>query len=53
MLQDLDNSEIADRLGIAQQTVRNYVSMIYGKIAVADRNHAKRLVRELFTGSRG
>ncbi len=49
VLQDLDNMEIGDRLGIAPQTVRNYVSLVYGKIGVADRNHAKRLVRDLFT----
>jgi DNA-binding NarL/FixJ family response regulator len=47
VVRDLDNAEIAEELGIAQQTVRNYVSIIYGKIGVADRNHAKRLVRRL------
>ena len=46
LLKDLDNSEIADRMCVAEQTVRNYVSLIYAKIGVRDRNHAKRHVRE-------
>lgn len=45
LLQDLDNHEIAERLFIAEQTVRNYISSIYGKIGVSDRVHAKKLVK--------
>jgi DNA-binding NarL/FixJ family response regulator len=46
ILMDLDNHEIAERLSIAPQTIRNYVSIIYGKLGVVDRNHAKRVIRE-------
>lgn len=45
MMEDLDNREIADTLFIAEQTVRNYVSSIYAKLGVSDRNHAKKLIR--------
>ena len=45
LLQDLDNHEIAERLFIAEQTVRNYISSIYAKIGVSDRIHAKKLVK--------
>ncbi len=43
--ENLDNYEIADKLGIGEQTVRNYVSRIYSKLGVADRPHAIQLVR--------
>ena len=32
--QGLSDAEIADKLGIAQNTVRNHVSAIYGKLGV-------------------
>jgi DNA-binding NarL/FixJ family response regulator len=35
-----DNEEIANRLYIAKQTVKNYVSMIYCKLGVRDRVQA-------------
>ena len=40
MLRKLDNREIADRLFIAEQTVKNYVSQIYVKLGVDNRLHA-------------
>jgi DNA-binding NarL/FixJ family response regulator len=48
LLQDLDNREIAERLFIAEQTVRNYISSIYAKIGVSDRIHAKKLAKSKF-----
>jgi len=41
---NLDNHEIASRMHIAEQTVRNYTSRIYAKLGVADRLHAIQLV---------
>lgn len=43
ILQSFDNHEIAARLHIAEQTAKNYASMIYAKLGVADRIHAIRL----------
>jgi DNA-binding NarL/FixJ family response regulator len=53
ILQDYDNQEIAQRLFIAEQTVKNYVTAIYGKIGVSDRDHAKQKVKDLIAGKRG
>jgi DNA-binding NarL/FixJ family response regulator len=52
LLQDYDNREIGERLFIAEQTVKNYVSLIYGKLGVDDRNHAKQLVKDIIAGER-
>ncbi|MGE5598593.1 MAG: helix-turn-helix domain-containing protein, partial [Bacteroidota bacterium] len=41
-----ENREIARRLYIAEQTVKNYVSDIYCKIGVRDRVQAARLAAE-------
>jgi DNA-binding NarL/FixJ family response regulator len=41
-----DNKEIAARLYLAEQTVKNYVSVIYCKMGVRDRIHALRLAEE-------
>jgi two-component system nitrate/nitrite response regulator NarL/two-component system response regulator NreC len=35
-----DNVHIAAELNLAQQTVRNYISRIYAKIAVSSRSEA-------------
>jgi len=53
ILQDYDNQEIAQRLFIAEQTVKNYVTAIYGKIGVSDRDHAKQKVKDLIAAKRG
>jgi DNA-binding NarL/FixJ family response regulator len=45
VIASFDNHEIADQLGIAQQTVKNYTSTVYAKLGVRDRLHAVRHVR--------
>lgn len=42
-----DNREIAERLNLAEQTIKNHVSEIYAKMAVPDRLHLIRLAREI------
>ena len=37
LVQACDNRQIGTRLGIAEQTVRNYVSAIYSKLAIVNR----------------
>ena len=44
--QGFSNSEIAKRLFLGEQTVRNYVSVIYSKLNVHDRAHAMKMVYE-------
>jgi DNA-binding NarL/FixJ family response regulator len=44
ILQGKDNHEISQRLFIAEQTVKNYTSVIYAKIGVGDRLHALRVL---------
>ena len=46
MAEGLDNKEIARKLFIAEQTVKNYVSVIYSKLGVRDRTQASRMVIE-------
>lgn len=46
MAQGYDNKEIARALFIAEQTVKNHVSIIYSKLGVHDRVQASRLVIE-------
>lgn len=46
MAEGLDNKEIARKLYIAEQTVKNYVSVIYSKLGVRDRVQASRMVLE-------
>lgn len=42
-----DNREIAARLYLAEQTVKNHVSALYDKMGVKDRIHAIRMAAEL------
>lgn len=44
MAEGLDNKGIAKKLFIAEQTVKNYVSVIYSKLGVKDRVQASRIV---------
>lgn len=44
-----DNSEIADKLNLAEQTVRNYASSVYEKIGVNSRAQAVIWARENLT----
>lgn len=47
LAQGFDNKEIATRLVIAEQTVKNHVSIIYSKLGVHDRLQAYRKAKEL------
>ena len=53
LLQDYDNHEIAERLFIADQTVKNCISVIYDKLGVGDRDHAKQLVKDVIACQKG
>ena len=56
VIDSYDNYEISDRLGIAEQTVKNYTSTIYAKLGVRDRIHAVRHVQTVagvYPGPRG
>jgi DNA-binding NarL/FixJ family response regulator len=44
------NSLIAHRLGIAEKTVRNHVSIVFNKLQVVDRAHAIVRAREAGMG---
>ena len=46
MADGLDNKEIATRIFLAEQTVRNYIHRIYEKIGVKSRAHAIRAARK-------
>ena len=45
LLRDFDNREIAEQRFMVEQTVRNHVSVIYTKLVVSDRTHAKRAAK--------
>jgi len=46
MADGLDNKEIAARIFLAEQTVRNYIHRIYEKLGVKNRAHAIRAARK-------
>lgn len=46
MIGDFNNTEMAEKLSIAERTVRNYVSLIYDKLMVQSRFELMRFVRE-------
>ena len=48
----LSNGEIADRLFIAEPTVRNHVSAIYGKLGESCRSHLVAMGKALLQGER-
>jgi DNA-binding NarL/FixJ family response regulator len=47
MSHGLDNTGIADRLFIAEQTVKNHISKIYAKLGTHDRFHAAEVARNM------
>jgi DNA-binding NarL/FixJ family response regulator len=53
IMMDYDNRQIAEQLFIAEQTARNYISVIYAKIGANDRSHARQKVKELLRKERG
>lgn len=53
LMMDHDNHEIAERLFVAEQTVKNRISVIYSKLGVPDRVHAKRHVNRVLASVRG
>ncbi len=46
IVMDYNNQEIAEKLFIAEQTVKNHVSMIYSKLDANDRTHIKNIVAD-------
>jgi pimeloyl-ACP methyl ester carboxylesterase/DNA-binding CsgD family transcriptional regulator len=50
--QGRDNNEIANRLKISEKTVRNHVSIIFGKLGVRSRAQAVALARDCGLGRR-
>lgn len=51
MLRDKNNKEIAADVHIGEQTVRNYISTLYAKLDVSDRQELLRKVREIPSAS--
>ena len=49
LIQALDNKQIASRLGVAEQTVRNHVSIIYSKLGITNRMQILQIVDKLKT----
>lgn len=47
IVQARNNRQIADRLGVAEQTARNYVSAVYAKLGVASRMQLLQMMSEI------
>jgi DNA-binding NarL/FixJ family response regulator len=47
IVQAYDNRQIAERLGVAEQTARNYVSAIYAKLGVSSRMQLLQMMSEI------
>ena len=47
MVQSLDNVQIAKTLGLAEQTVRNYISTVYSKLGFEHRMDILRIVDKI------
>ncbi len=47
VIQAFDNRQIADTLSVAEQTVRNYISTIYGKLGVSNRMDVLRIMKKV------
>jgi two-component system response regulator DevR len=47
----LSNREIADRLGIAEKTVKNYITGLFAKLGVSRRTHAAAIAWRLHGGT--
>jgi len=52
LVADNDNREIAEKLFLAEQTVKNRISAIYAKLGVTDRVHARRYVTSVLASHR-
>ena len=46
---DFDNNEIAERVHLAEQTVKNYISTLYTKLDVHSRTHLIKKIREIIS----
>jgi DNA-binding NarL/FixJ family response regulator len=49
MMQGNTNRQIAEQLFMSEGTVKNYISVIYGKIGISDRTKAILVLKELHT----
>jgi DNA-binding NarL/FixJ family response regulator len=47
IVQAYDNRQIAERLGVAEQTARNYVSAVYAKLGVSSRMQLLQMMSEI------
>jgi DNA-binding NarL/FixJ family response regulator len=47
IVQAYDNRQIAERLGVAEQTARNYISAVYSKLGVSSRMQLLQMMSEI------